>query len=191
MDSIQEIIFSILGIGVYWFLSNLGKKKKNENNNNINDNNIVPPKSNPFYEEGSKPNVSNNETQQPQSFSDLLNILSDPSKISDKQRQINPLDPERSERKLEDDLKRYSPTNVADDSYESEMKRYYDDQDDYQWKDDFSSDKIDEVKVEKGKKISKRKKSKKKPQKISTLFRNPDRVRDAFIMNEILSKKHE
>lgn len=193
MDNIQELIFSILGLVVYWYLSNLGKKKADKNKNqNITKETIIPPTNydEDITQQEIKQEDYKEEVKAPQSFSDLLNILSDPGKIASRQREVNPLDPEYSENRLEQDLDQYSPSNVAEDSYESGMDRYYNEQDDYQWKDDFSNDDLDHMKVEKGKMITKKRKPKKK-KNIAGLFKKPHRIRDAYIMNEILNKKYD
>lgn len=191
MDNIQELIFSILGIAVYWFLSNLGKKKTNKNKSeHINENTIIPPENNKRYEEEE---YEQEEVKQPvkapKSFSDLLNILSDPSKLESRQKDINPLDPEKSELRLQSDLERYSRSQVSEDTYANEMDRYLDERGTYRWEDDFTDDDIDTIKVEKGRNIVKTKKPKPKPKKVTSLFKNPNRIRDAFIMNEVLTTK--
>ncbi|WP_044200790.1 hypothetical protein [Flammeovirga sp. OC4] len=189
---IQELIFSVIGLIIYWYLSNLGKKKNDKNKNkNINQETIIPPTNEGELEQTEETKTyQREEVKAPSSFTDLLNILSDPGKIQSRQRDINPLDPQKSEERLLRDLDQYSPNNVAEDTYESGMDQYYDDQDDYQWQDDFSNADLDKEKIEKGKSITKSKKPKKK-KKVAQLFKNPNRIRDAFIMNEILMKKHE
>ncbi|NME72179.1 hypothetical protein [Flammeovirga aprica] len=185
---IQELIFSVIGLAVYWYLSNLGKKKK-EKNQNINQETIIPPTNQGELNQGEQEFEANREeVSAPKSFKDLLDILSDPGKIETRQRDINPLDPENSEQRLRRDLDQYSPSNVAEDSYESGMDRYYDDQDDYQWQDDFTNDDLDKEKVEKGKTITRKRKPKKK-KNIAQLFKSSNRIRDAYIMNEILMKR--
>ncbi|MBD0401272.1 hypothetical protein [Flammeovirga sp. EKP202] len=189
---IQELIFSVIGLVIYWYLSNLGKKKNDKNKNrNINQETIIPPTNEGGLEQTEETKTyQREEVKAPSSFTDLLNILSDPGKIQSRQRDINPLDPQKSEERLLRDLDQYSPTNVAEETYESGMDQYYDDQDDYQWQDDFSNADLDKEKIEKGKSITKRRKPKKK-KKVAQLFKSPNRIRDAFIMNEILMKKHE
>ncbi|NLR92555.1 MULTISPECIES: hypothetical protein [Flammeovirga] len=191
MDSIQEIIFSIIGVGVYWFLSNLGKKsEKKKPHQNITSQNIVPPKEEEFVEKEDYPEEFQKQpssTQAPASFKDLLNILIDPGKIQEQQRQLNPLDPERAEEELREDLRDYNPTNV------SPLRRNNSpvDDDDYNWKDDYVVDDIEEERKERRKKRNAKPKKKKAKKDISGLFKSPNRIRDAFIMNEILHKKYD
>ncbi|KXX67257.1 hypothetical protein [Flammeovirga sp. SJP92] len=189
---IQELIFSVIGLVVYWYLSNLGKKKNDKNKNkNINQETIIPPTNQGEINQSEGDHIQNREeVKAPTSFTDLLNILSDPGKIESRQRDINPLDPQKSEERLVRDLDQYSPSNVAEETYESEMDRYYDDQDDYQWQDDFTNDDLDKEKVEKGKTIAKKRRPKKK-KNVAQLFKNPNRIRDAYIMNEILMKRED
>ncbi|MBB6460725.1 hypothetical protein [Flammeovirga kamogawensis] len=193
MDSIQEIAISIFGILVYWFLSNLGKKGKKKNNvsEHINNDTVLPPNNDKNYDTSyQNEEEQTTTTEKPQSFTDLLKILADPSKIAESQRDLNPLDKERTERRLGEELDQYSPQNV------SGRNDYYDDEEDddtYNWNDDFASDnKNVNQQLKEEKKIESSKKSKtKKKKKVTSLFSSPSRIKDAFIMNEVLKRKYE
>ncbi|AZQ61941.1 hypothetical protein EI427_06715 [Flammeovirga pectinis] len=189
MDSIQEIAISIFGILVYWFLSNLGKKsKKNKVSEHINSETVLPPKNDKNYDTSYQDEPEQNTvTQKPQSFTDLLKILADPSKITESQRDLNPLDKERTEKRLGEELDQYSPENVSgrNDYYEEDEE-----EDTYDWNDDYASDEKNVDEQVKAKKVKSRK-SKPKKKKVTSLFSSPSRLKDAFIMNEVLKRKYE
>ncbi|ANQ48382.1 hypothetical protein MY04_1000 [Flammeovirga sp. MY04] len=174
----MEIIISVIGLVVYWYLSNLGKdKKKTPPNNIINNENIVPPRSS---EEGFEqaPREQRSAPSEPSSFSELLGMLSDNVAFEEHKKASNPFDPERAERQLEEDLEEYKPKSMI-------SNRTYNDG--YQWKDDYARDnKPTSIVSKKTKKTRKRKKS-----NTAKLFKSPSRIRDAFVMNEILQKKYE
>ncbi|OHX65609.1 hypothetical protein [Flammeovirga pacifica] len=176
----MEILISVIGLVVYWYLSSLNKKdkKKTPPNQTINNENIVPHQNFNYEEDHYSSNQSVNNAE-PSSFGELLGMLSDNEAFTEHKKANNPFDKERTERQLESDLQEYSPSMISGRTYENDT---------YNWNDDFAKK---EKKVSILNRTTKKRNSNKKANKTASLFKSPSRIKDAFIMNEVLQRKYE
>ncbi|GAB4335269.1 MAG: hypothetical protein OHK0038_12830 [Flammeovirgaceae bacterium] len=173
MESILEIIFSLLGLFLYWFFTTKTEKQKKVTPPQGTLPPLPKPKNQKKQQEEIPKNTStpNSEAQPttttyqpPITFGDLLKELTDPQRIAEIQKKVAE-DKAKEEKKISENLENYSPENVT--------KKYTE-----------NTSKIKDSSVSAYDLNTKKKKS-----RIGKLLEDPQNIRDALIISEIINKR--
>ena len=170
MDEFLKIVASIIGLIIYWSLSNKNKKKKKPSQG--------PSKVNPPTAPRQKPVVYQDEVDEgpkyePVTFEELLEQFDNSKKKTQTRAQ-------REKAFGIDD--EFIPATDTKSQEQAELKQYYAELHDEGFKitkDDLADNRAEGFEIDK-----------KKVGYYAKLFQNPQHVRDAFIMKEIFDRKY-
>ncbi|MEH0155802.1 hypothetical protein V6R21_16780 [Limibacter armeniacum] len=183
MDSF-EIIAAVIGFLVYWTLSSRSGKKKEKTSTPT-----LPPLDFDLPSRSERGGENPSTTAESSPFEELLKQFEDPKNV-DRSRKAKrqAIDTEKAEEKAKALIgDKYSPEKVADRVYNEKMSDYYRDHSgiNREWNDKEKKRVQKNVHaVSKGSKTIKKKKL-----KMKDMITNPESVRNAVIMKEILDRK--